>query len=188
MVMLTALNIVLARWAGQNDLVIGTVVAGRTRREIENLVGCFMNFLPLRAKINDDPSALELLGQVKATVLEAYAHQDCPFESIVEAINPSRNPQKNPLYNVAFLLQNFPRGDLRGTQLAARFLPLEPHTALLDLRFLAEETEEGLSLICEYDTRLFGAQTMKLLVNAFGQILETLVQHPLKRFSEFELP
>src|SRR5690349_6429657 len=148
--MLTALTIVLAKWARQNDLVIGTVVAGRTRRELETLIGCFINFLPLRASISGNPTLLELLGEVRSTVLEAYAHQDCPFEKIVEAVHPARKaPQNSPLYNVAFLMQNFPQGDRRDGTFAVRFLPTEARAPLLDLRFLAEETEEGLALICE---------------------------------------
>src|ERR1044071_3858057 len=106
--MLTALGIALGKWTQQTDLVIGTVAAGRTRREIENLVGCFMNFLPLRMQVPGDVTATGLLSSVKTTVLEAYAHQDCPFDKIVEAINPARGVHRNPLYNVALLLQNFP--------------------------------------------------------------------------------
>ena len=86
----TALAITLHRWTEQEDLVIGTVAAGRTRRETENLIGCFMNFLPVRVRVAQGVRAAELAAQVRATVLEAYSHQDCPFDKIVEAINPAR--------------------------------------------------------------------------------------------------
>ncbi len=185
--MLSALNILLFKWTQQSDLVIGTVVAGRTHREIEDLIGCFMNFLPLRTKISGDPTSLEFLAQVKVTVLEAYAHQDCPFEKIVEAIKPARSLHQNPLFNVAFLLQNFPHGDLQNGLLKAEFLPVKPQTPLLDLRFLAEESENGLSLTCEYDTGMFTAETINLLVAAFRESLEMLVREPLKRVSELDL-
>src|SRR5256885_396905 len=112
MVMLTALDVLLWRWTRQSDLVVGTVVAGRNRREVEKLIGCFMNFLPLRSKIEGQESVLDLLKAVKSVVFDAYSHQDCPFERIVEVVNPAQRRRQNPLYNVAFLLQNFPRGTL----------------------------------------------------------------------------
>ncbi len=99
-------------------MVIGTVVAGRNQQEIENLIGCFMNFVPVRSKLRDAKIGREFLAQVKAAILEAQAHQDCPFEKIVEAINPERRLAQNPLYNVAFLMQNFPAEtfDAKGLQ------------------------------------------------------------------------
>jgi len=94
--------------ASKLDLVIGTVVAGRTSREVENLIGCFMNFLPVRTRVAGNETGLSLLDQVKTTVLESYAHQECPFDKIVEVVNPDRKLNQNPLYNVGFLLQNYP--------------------------------------------------------------------------------
>src|SRR5688500_9813436 len=114
-----ALALTLNRWTGQTDLVLGTVAAGRTRREIENLLGCFMNFLPLRVQVSPDSTGSQLLASLKGTLLDAYAHQDCPFEKIVEAINPARGIHRNPLYNVALLLQNFPAGVLGSDVLSA---------------------------------------------------------------------
>jgi non-ribosomal peptide synthetase component F len=108
MMLMSALAITLHRWSGQSDLVIGTVVAGRTHQEIENLIGCFMNFLPIRVQFGERDSGLETIERLKATVIESYAHQDCPFDKIVEAVNPSRKLNQNPLYNVGLLLQNYP--------------------------------------------------------------------------------
>src|SRR3954471_10477596 len=106
MTMLGALDLLLWLWTGQEDLVVGTVVAGRNQREIEGLIGCFMNFLPLRTQLSGSSTALQLIEQVKTTVFEGHSHQECPFEKIVEAINPARRHNQNPLYNVGFLLQN----------------------------------------------------------------------------------
>jgi non-ribosomal peptide synthetase component F len=89
MVLMAALAITFEKWARQQDMVIGTVVAGRTRRELENVIGCFMNFLPIRVQLNDDETGQGLLARVKATVLEAQAHQDCPFEKMVKQSIPS---------------------------------------------------------------------------------------------------
>src|SRR5688572_3032 len=117
MMLATALSITLHRWTGQEDIVFGTVAAGRTRRETENLIGCFMNFLPIRARVARGVKAAELTAQIRATVLEAYSHQDCPFDKIVEAINPARGVHRNPLYNVALLLQNFPTRTLQSEKI-----------------------------------------------------------------------
>lgn len=188
MTMTAALDLLLWLWTGQEDLVIGTVSAGRTRREVEGLIGCFMNFLPLRTRVSPAGTALDLLNQVKSTVFEAHSHQDCPFEKIVEALNPARRLNQNPLYNVGFLLQNFPRGILRSQTLRASFLNADTQTALLDLRFVAEESDEGLVLSCEYDTRLFQADTVDQLLSAFQQLLEKLILAPETALGAFQLP
>src|SRR5207244_2548889 len=96
------------RWSGHEDLAVGTVSANRNQTEVEKLIGCFMNFLVLRDRAAGDTSAQEFLGQVNKTVLAGFAHQDCPFEKLIEALNPQRALNVNPLYNVALLMQNFP--------------------------------------------------------------------------------
>ena len=97
MVLMTALAITFEKWAQQQDMVFGTVVAGRTSREVENVIGCFMNFLPIRTQLDDSDTARGLLAKVKSAVLEAQGHQDCPFEKIVETVNPERQLNKNPI-------------------------------------------------------------------------------------------
>ncbi|HUR45836.1 MAG TPA: HAD-IIIC family phosphatase [Candidatus Saccharimonadales bacterium] len=188
MTMVTALDLLLWRWTGQDDLVIGTVVAGRNQPEIEKLIGCFMNFLPLRARISSSATGLQLLEQVKTTVFEAHSHQDCPFEKIVEAINPARRHNQNPLYNVGFLLQNFPIGALQSQTLQATFLPSDTQTALLDLRFVSEVTDKGMVLFCEYDSRLFNAETIDALLQGFQCFVEKLIHAPETSAEAFPLP
>jgi FkbH-like protein len=184
---LTALTILVNKWSAQLDLVLGTVVACRTRREIENLAGCFMNFLPLRMKLEGMQTAMDLLRHVKSTVLEAYVHQDCPFEQMVEAVNPARRLTGNPLYNVALLLQNFPVGVLQTAGLSSNFIPLTTESSLLDLRFIAEEKETAIILHCEYDTDLFARETIVHLLASYRAVLETLVQSPETPLSEFRI-
>lgn len=184
---LTALTIILNKWSAQSDLVLGTVVACRTRREIENLVGCFMNFLPLRMKLEGMQTAMDLLRHVKSTVLEAYVHQDCPFEKMVEAVNPARRLTGNPLYNVALLLQNFPVGVLQTAGLSSNFVPLTTESSLLDLRFIVEEKESAVVLCCEYDTDLFERETIAHLLASYRGVLETLVQNPETPLSDFQI-
>jgi FkbH-like protein len=186
-VLLTALTLTFQKWTRQHDMVIGTVVAGRTRREMENVIGCFMNFLPIRTRVAGTETGQELLGRIRTAVLEAQSHQDCPFEKIVEGVNPERRLNRNPLYNVALLLQNFPTEMFRSRTLQVSPIPIELHAALLDLRFEAEVTDRGLSLVCEYKTELFEADTIGHLLSSCRQILEQLVQNPAARVSEFAI-
>ena len=188
MMLATALAITLHRWTGQEDLVFGTVAAGRTRREAENLIGCFMNFLPIRVRVAGAAKAPEVTAQIRATVLEAYSHQDCPFDKIVEAINPARGVHRNPLYNVALLLQNFPTRTLRSETLSVEPVPIECNASLLDLRFIAEHNDAGMQIACEYDTALFDSSTIETLLDGFDKALHRLVESPESLVSEFGVP
>ncbi len=104
MVLLAALNILLARWSGQQDIVIGSTIAGRTRPEWDGIIGFFINALALRSDLSGAPTFNELLGRVREVCLGAYTHQDLPFERVVEALNPARDPGRNPIFQVLFNL------------------------------------------------------------------------------------
>jgi len=186
--LLSALVILLHKWTRQSDLVLGTVVAGRGRPELENLLGCFLNCLPLRIQLNGSETGRDILTAVKASLLEAHRHVDCPFEKIVETVNPERRRDRNPIYNVGFLLHNFPRTVLATGELTGTFLPLEREAALLDLRFIGEEDERGLSLSCDYRMDLFEPQTISALMEAFAHILQRLLEAPQMELAGFELP
>jgi FkbH-like protein len=176
MLLLAALKALLYRWTGRDDIVVGTVIANRNKLEVEGLIGCFMNFLPLRTKVSGAQTARELLQEVKETVLGAYAHQDYPFEKLVEALNPDR--RHNPFYNVAFLLQNYPQTPVLSDTLEAGMMSLDNRTALLDLRLVAEESPEGLRLWCEYNVDLFDAETIGEFVASYRAVLEQFVERP----------
>ncbi|MGH7970102.1 MAG: HAD-IIIC family phosphatase, partial [Limisphaerales bacterium] len=184
MVLMSALVLTLHQWTKQKDLVIGTVVAGRNRRETEGVIGCFMNFVPIRTRILGPETGLEILGKVKASVLEGQNHQECPFEKIVEAVNPERRADQNPLYNVALLLQNFPTNLFPSPTLEVAQVPLSAESALLDLRFEAEQTNAGLAIGCEYRTELFEESTVEELLKSFLQVVSRLVQTPHARLDE----
>lgn len=154
-VLVTALALALRDITGQKDLVIGTVVAGRTRQEFEQVLGCFMNFLPLRIQLGQDTPNADVLREVRLTVIESQAHQECPFEKIVTALNPKREQNRNPLYNVALLWHNYPSRHNDWGDLKAESIPLFQQTALLDLRFEAEPSGSEWSIACEYKTALF---------------------------------
>ena len=186
MTMMSAVIIALEQWTRQADFVLGTVVAGRNRRELESLIGCFINFLPLRVKVSGDDTGLTVLHRIKAEVLDAMAHQDCPFEKIVEAVNPQRTQNGNPIYNVAFLLQNYPRNPLGTDRLQAVFVPQEARAALLDLRFVADQIDTHLSLSCEYRAALFEAKTIEAVLASVCRALETLAREPQRRLADYE--
>jgi FkbH-like protein len=184
--LMTGLAITLRHWTGQEDLVLGTVVAGRNRREVEQIIGCFMNFLPIRARLNEASTAHEALRRICRTVLDGQAHQDCPFERMVEAMNPERRQNENPLYNVAFLYQNFPPSLFETSTIKGEPLQVTTGSALLDLRFEAEPQDGGLLLSCEYKTELFEPATIEQLLVSLNQNMEMMVRDlaaPLERFS-----
>ena len=187
MVMVAALKILLLKWTGQTDLVVGTVIANRNQSETERLIGCFMNFMPLRTRVADVGNAVALLEQIRTSVLEAYAHQDCPFERLIEAINPERRLNLNPIYNVVFLLQNYPGGGRFGDALEVDARLVDTGSSLLDLRFIAEESADGMNFCCEYDTDLFDAATIRHLVDSYCAVLERLLSEPRTSLADFKL-
>ncbi|MDJ0508251.1 MAG: HAD-IIIC family phosphatase [Crocosphaera sp.] len=185
--LMAALKIVLFQWTGQKDLVVGTVVAGRNRQELEPLIGCFMNFLALRSQLSEEQTGQAILKQMGKTVLEAYSHQDCPFEEVVATLNPPRQLGYNPIYNVALLLQNFSSELPFGPKLQAHLLPFSPPSSSLDLRFVVYESSDQLLVECEYNLDLFVPQTIEFLLEAYGSTLEQLVAKPEAKLAEFTL-
>ena len=105
MTLLAAFQVLLYRYSGQEDFAVGSPIANRTRPEIEPLIGCFINMIVLRANLAGDPTFRDLLGQVRQTALEAFEHQELPFERLVEALNPERDTSRHPLFQVMFSLQ-----------------------------------------------------------------------------------
>ncbi len=192
MVMLAGVGIALARWSGQPDLVIGTVSANRTRREVEGLIGCFMNFLPLRAHVAAAHSGAELIGQVRTTLIDAAAHQDCPFDLIVEALNPERSAAHNPIYNVGFLLQSYqlPFAQRDDAGLRAQFENTESNAAILDLLFTAipGAGPHELTLVCEYRTDLFAAATAERVLAYVAETVAQLAAAPEAIVDTYALP
>jgi hypothetical protein len=187
MILLAALKVVLFRWTGQGDLVVGTVMGSRHHVATEGLIGCFMNVLPLRSTLSQADSFAAVLERCRSTILQAYSNLDCPFEKIIEAVNPPRRLNQTPLYNVGLLLQNYPRQAAAADGGLTR-ISLPSRTAQLDLRFIATETDDGISLECEYGTELFEAATIAALLGFYAGVLEQVGNAPDLRLADVALP
>ncbi|MFI3156897.1 MAG: amino acid adenylation domain-containing protein, partial [Methylococcaceae bacterium] len=187
MTLAAAFQLLLHRYSGQDDIVIGTPVAGRSRLELEGLIGFFVNTLVLRADLSGNPSFRELLAQVREVTLGAYAHQDMPFEKLVEALNPQRDRSRNPLFQVMFTLQNIPDDKRPLNQMTAETLQFDSGTAKFDLTFELSETPQGLTGGVEYATDLFEAATISRLIGHFQTLLEGIAARPEARLSDLPL-
>ena len=172
MVLLAAFTAWLRRESGQDDLVIGTSVANRQRHELEPLVGFFVNTLALRLDTTATASFADLVGQSRRTCLDAYAHQDVPFEAVVEAVGGRRDLSRTPLFQVVLVLLNLPTAEFRLEDLVIAEEPLPVETAKFELMLLLQETPQGLVGAWEFSTDLFTAET----VTRFGRHLATLVE------------
>lgn len=177
MTLLAAFATLLSCYSNQLDIIVGSPIANRKRSEIEPLIGFFVNTLLLRIDLEGDPSFSELLTRMRHVALDAYAHQDVPFEKLVEELQPERNLSYNPLFQVMFILQNTsqPRLELPGLILT---LEMENVTANFDLTLSIEETEQELVASWEYNTDLFDAATIKRMVGHFQTLLEGIVANP----------
>ncbi|HSU14717.1 non-ribosomal peptide synthase/polyketide synthase [Longimicrobium sp.] len=179
MVLLAAYQAVLARWSGQDDVVVGTPVAGRTRRETEGLMGLFVNTLALRGDLGGDPAFRELLGRVRETTLGAYAHQELPFERLVEELHPERSLGHAPVFQAMFVLQNAPTGhaELHGLEVSS--IPREAGAAHVDLTLMLEAaTGGGLYGTLDYATDLFRAETAERFAAHFATLLAAALRDP----------
>ncbi len=187
-VMLAGLRILLYRWTSQSEFVIGTVASNRTRAGSDRVIGCFLNFLPLRNFVSAHEPAADVLSREKQIVRNGFAHQDCPFLKIVAAAGSTRITEANPIYDVALLLQNYPDTKFTGDWCTAEPVDLKTETALLDLRFLALERAGGLQLDCEFKTELFDRESVQRLLHGFAGTLETLASDPARQVSDFAIP
>lgn len=173
-------------YSEQDDIVIGTDVANRNQGETEGLIGFFVNQLVLRTKLDGNPSFKELLERVRSVTLDAYAHQDLPFDKLVEAINPERNLHTTPLFQVKLILQNTPTTALNISGLTFHNLEIESKTATFDLLFDIKDTEQGLIGLLKYSTDLFEANTISQMLKYFEIILSKIVDEPTIKVNEIK--
>ncbi|GAA6615938.1 non-ribosomal peptide synthetase [Scytonema sp. NUACC26] len=187
MTLLAAFQTLLYRYTQQEDIVVGSPIANRNRSEIEGLIGFFVNNLVLRTDFSGNPTFQELLGRVREVTLEAYAHQDCTFEKLVEELHPERDLSRHPLFQVVFSLQNTPVEILELPGLTLSLLEFDSKTAKLDLEFHLWQDLENLKGQIIYSTDLFDDSTITRMLGHFQTILESIVTAPQQKLSDLPL-
>ncbi|MCH9652218.1 MAG: non-ribosomal peptide synthase/polyketide synthase [Deltaproteobacteria bacterium] len=184
MTLLSAFQALLSQLSGQRRIAVGSPIAGRNHLATEGLIGFFVNTQVLSTDLSGDPTFLELVDRARKVCLGAYAHQDMPFEKLVEELAPSREEEHSPLFQVMFTLQNAPEQPLKIPDLELTPLEDEERTAKFDLVLQAEETEPGLDLFLDFRRALFDGTTMERLLRRFGNLLSTLAAEPGLRLSQ----
>ncbi|MEA5602478.1 amino acid adenylation domain-containing protein [Nostoc sp. UHCC 0252] len=185
--LLAAFNILLNRYTDQEDILIGSPIANRNRAELEGMLGLFVNTLILRNNLSGNPTFREFLHRVREVTLDAYAHQDLPFEMLVEKLQPERDLSRNPLYEVMFVLQNTPTTVQEVSGLTLRTLEFDSGTAQLDIFLSMSESQEGLTGCLEYNTDIFDSTTIIQFINNFQTLLANIVANPEQHLSELSL-
>lgn len=187
MTLLTAFKTLLYRYSGQEDIAVGSPIANRNQTETENLIGFFVNTIVLRTDVSGNPSFRELLHRVRECTLSAYAHQDLPFEYLVEKLQPERNLNHNPIFQVMFAFQNAATEELKLPGLNLSFLNFDRQAATFDLSVSIQEGESGVQGTFEYNTDLFNADTIRRMVEHFQILLAAIVEHPEQQLSTLPL-
>jgi amino acid adenylation domain-containing protein/thioester reductase-like protein len=187
MTLLAAFKVLLYRYTGQEDIFVGSPIANRNQVEIEELIGFFINTLVLRTDLSGNPTFRELLQRVREVALEAYSHQDVPFEKIVAELQPERYLSHNPLFQTIFALQNAPSPAPDFLELDSSFLQIDTQTAKFEFQLELFEKLEGLEGWCEYNTTLFTSETINRMLGHFQVLLEAIVSNPDQRLSDLPL-
>ena len=187
MTLLAAFQVLLSRYSGQEDVSVGAPIAGRNRVEVEGLAGMFVNTLVLRTDLSGNPTFQELLRRVREVTLGAYAHQDLPFEKLVEELRPERNLSHSPLFQAMFVLQNAPASPLALPEVTIEAIAIDSSTTKFDLTLSLHETADGLRGSLAYNTDLFDEATARRLIGHYFTLLEGIVADPDGRVGELPL-
>jgi ubiquinone/menaquinone biosynthesis C-methylase UbiE/acyl carrier protein len=187
MTLLAAFQTLLHRYTGMTDLVVGAPIANRNRVETEGLIGFFVNMLALRTDLSGRPTFAEALKRVRETTLGAFAHQDLPFEKLVEELHPERRLEQNPMFSIAFILQNAPHDTLELPGLTLLPFGDSPGSSIFDLALYAWEAKDGLSGYFEYDSELYGTEAIQRLTAQFQMLLNGVVAQPGARICDLPL-
>lgn len=187
MTLLAAFQVLLARYSGCEDFLIGTPAANRTRAETEGLIGCFVNTLVLRSDLTGNPSFRELLRRAREVCLGAYAHQEFPFEMLVEALQPERNASYNPLFQVMFALQNAPQTTIELPGLHVAMVEELGQTSKFDLTLSMTEQEAGIEGVLEYNSDLFEQASIERMQEHFLTLLQNMIEHPERPVFDLEI-
>jgi amino acid adenylation domain-containing protein len=187
MTLLAAFTILLHRYTGQDDLIVGTPIANRNRLEIEGLIGFFVNTLVVRTDLSGNPTFREVLQRVREACLGAYAHQDLPFERLVEELHLERNLDRNPLFQVMFVVQNASPQTIALPGLTLSPVEIDSGTAHFDLTLHIADTEQGLVETLSYSTDLFDAETIARMLGHFTTLLEAVLANPERHLSDLPI-
>lgn len=189
MTLLAAFKILLARYTGQDEVVVGTPIANRNWIEIENLIGFFVNTLVLRTDLSGNPSFRELLKRIRGVTLGAFAHQDMPFEKLVEELQPERDLTRTPFFQVMFSLQNVPLPPVKLSQVTMTLLEDDAiKTSQFDLTFDSTERSDGsMECLLEYSTAIFERTTVERMLVHYTNLLKNIVANPQQRIRELPL-
>ncbi|WP_392481072.1 condensation domain-containing protein [Nostoc sp. C110] len=187
MILLAAFQTLLHCYTDQEDIVVGTDIANRNQAETKELIGFFVNQLVLRTDLSGNPTFVELLERVREMTLEAYAHQDLPFDKLVDVLNPKRELNRTPLFQVKLVLENTQTPSLELPGLTITSLKVENKTVQFDLLLELNETDQGLFGVWEYNTDLFDRDSIVRLSNNFATLLNKIATHPESKLSELKI-
>ncbi|MEG4227987.1 amino acid adenylation domain-containing protein [Microcoleus sp. N9_B2] len=187
MTMLAALETLLYRYTNQDDIIVGTDLANRTQIETEALIGFFVNILVLRTDLSGNPTFCELLARVREVTLKAYAHQDLPFDKLVEGLRPDRTLNQPQIFQVLFVMQNMPMPALKLGNLTLTPLEVDSEIAKFDLVLFVGETERGIAGSWKYNAGLFDCATIEQMSNRFETLLSSIVAQPETRLNNLEI-
>jgi len=187
MTLLAAFKVLLARYSGQDNLVVGSPIAGRNRVDLEGLIGFFVNTLALRTDLSGDPTFRELLGRIRESTLDAFAHKDLPLAKLVEELKPGRSSNQTPLFQVLFALEYLETPSLRLPGLVFEPMEFDLHWAKFDLSLTVSERSGGLRASFNYDTDLFDEGTIRRMAGHYQRLLEGIVADPGQPISQLPL-
>lgn len=187
MVLLSAFSVLLSRYSGEKDIIVGTPIANRNRREIEGLIGFFINSLVMRTSLEDDPDFCLLLERVKVSSANAYANQDYPFEKLVEDLQVDRNMGQNPIFQTMFALQNTPPPPKKIADVDMLIEEVDSGTAVFDITLSMYETDDGLNGYFEYSSELFDQSTIENMIESFECLLTDIATNPEKEISKLSI-
>lgn len=185
--LLTAFNVLLCRYSGETDLVIGMPAANRDRVELEAMIGLFANTLAIRSDLSGDPTASQLMGRIQETMLRAQTHADLPFEKLVAELRLERVPGASPLFQVMYAMQSAPRDSFALGDATARPVETYLDVAAFDLTLYVVEADGGVACTLEYSTDLFDATTIERIAGHFEVLAAALARHPEQRISQIPL-
>ena len=187
MLLHAAFAVLFARWSNQDDVVVGTPSAGRLHRDVEPLIGFFINTLILRSQIEPGMTFVQLLAQSRRTTLDAFSHQDIPFETLVERLQPARSLSHAPLFQVLFALQTNEQSALELPDLQIRRIERDALVSKFDIELSLGESEDGLHVTWQYAQALFQPATIERMAESFGQLLEAIARDPEREVGAYEV-